>query len=78
MILLSVMEKGSNDLSVAAFPRYRRAGGGASLTDLQRHVEYFDKIKDGVITVTESTQGTYTLITLYCYYFCTATRRGWL
>jgi hypothetical protein len=52
-------EKGSNDLSVAAFPHYRRAGGGGSLTDLQRHIEYFDKNKDGIITVTESTQGRY-------------------
>ncbi|TVU11819.1 hypothetical protein EJB05_45424 [Eragrostis curvula] len=44
-------------VSVEAFPHFGRAGGGASLTDLQRHVEFFDRNKDGVITLTESITG---------------------
>jgi Ca2+-binding EF-hand superfamily protein len=63
---------------VVAFPHYRRGSmtmtdlqrhvefldKNMTVTDLQRHVEFFDKNKDGVITLTESTQGTCVIVSL--------------
>lgn len=40
-------------LSVAALAKYHAS---ANMTDLQHHVEFFDKNKDGIITLTESIQ----------------------
>jgi hypothetical protein len=32
---------------------------GANMTDLMRHVEFFDQDKDGIITITESIKGNF-------------------
>nr|CAB3467690.1 unnamed protein product [Digitaria exilis] len=41
-------------MGAAALAKYRAAGD--NMTDLQHHVEFFDKNKDGIITITESIQ----------------------
>jgi hypothetical protein len=38
-------------LSVAASPY------GGNMTDLMRHVEFFDEDRDGILTIPESTKG---------------------
>ncbi|TVU11821.1 hypothetical protein EJB05_45427, partial [Eragrostis curvula] len=43
-----------DQVSVAAFPQYH---AGGSMTDLQHHIEFFDKNKDGIITLAESITG---------------------
>jgi len=40
-------------LSVAASPY------GGNMTDLMRHVEFFDEDRDGILTIPESTKGAY-------------------
>ena len=32
---------------------------GANMTDLMRHVEFFDEDRDGILTIPESTKGAY-------------------
>lgn len=56
--------EGGQLISATAFPHYGGAGG--SMTDLQRHVEFFDKNKDGVITLTESIKGASLMVFKSC------------
>jgi peroxygenase len=32
---------------------------GANMTDLMRHVQFFDEDRDGLLTIPESTKGAY-------------------